>query len=124
MASARARIEVLPYDIRLREPEGIHNVLIGQVRGDRGERFRFFLMVNRNAPARIPGVPGYRFYGPHHAIMGPGLEGGALAKTDVLLVTIEPGDDSRAQRQERSLILSAIEDGVCKTQTQHACPGP
>lgn len=124
MAGARAGIEALPYDIRLREPRGIHNVLIGTVLGERGERFRFFLMVNRNAPARIPGVPGYRFYGPHHAIMGPGLEGGALANTDVLLVTVEPGDDSRAQRQERSMILSAIEKGVCRRQTQHACPGP
>ena len=53
MAAARAGIEALPYEIRLLEPRGVENVLIGKVHGSLGETFRFFLFVNRNAAARL-----------------------------------------------------------------------
>jgi hypothetical protein len=121
MAAARAGIEALPYEIHLREPRGVQNVLIGKVHGGLGETFRFFLFVNRNAAPRIPGVPGYGFHGPHNRILNRGLEGGALANTDVMLETIGRRGETRAQEKERFDILLAVEETVCLRQTGEAC---
>lgn len=122
MAAARAGIEALPYEIHLREPPGIHNVLIGKVFGSRGETFRFFLFVNRNAPAHLPGVPGYGFHGPHHRTLDHGLEGGALANSDVMLDTISKRGETKAQERERFDVEFAVEETVCRRQTGRACP--
>jgi hypothetical protein len=122
MAAARAGIEALPYEIQLREPAGVRNVLIGKVYGSLGETFRFFLFVNRNAAAHLPGVPGYGFHGPHNRILNHGLEGGALANTDVMLETIGRRGETRAQENERFDIGFAVEDTVCLRQTGKICP--
>ena len=122
MAAARAGIEALPYDIDLREPPGVANVLIGRVHGSLGETFRFFLFVNRSAARRLPGVPGYGFHGPHGRILNRGLEGGSLGNTDVILFTISRRGESKAQVNERYDIQFAIEDGVCLRQTGEVCP--
>ena len=122
MAAARAGIEALPYEIRLLEPRGVENVLIGKVHGSLGETFRFFLFVNRNAAAHIPGVPGYGFHGPHNRILNPGLEGGALANTDVMFSTVGRRGETKAQERERFTILFAVEETVCLRQTGKACP--
>jgi hypothetical protein len=122
MAAARAGIEALPYDIRLREPASVKNVLIGKVHGSLGETFRFFLFVNRGAAAHIPGVPGYGFHGPHNRILDRGLEGGALANTDVILATVSRRNETKAQENERYDIEFAIEDTVCLRQTGEVCP--
>jgi hypothetical protein len=124
VAAARAGIEALPYEIRLREPAAVANTLIGRVFGSRGETFRFFLFVNRNAPARIPGVRGYGFHGPHHRILNRGLEGGALANTDVLLSTTPRRGLSRAQENEQYDVLIAVEETVCLRQLGRPCPAP
>jgi hypothetical protein len=122
MAAARAGIEALPYDIRLREPAAVKNALIGKVHGSLGETFRFFLFVNRNAATHIPGVPGYGFHGPHDRILNRGLEGGALANTDVMLTTVSRRGESKAQVNERYDIEFAVEETVCLRQTGEACP--
>jgi hypothetical protein len=122
MAAARAGIEALPYDIDLREPPTVANVLIGRVHGSLGETFRFFLFVNRNAAARLPGVPGYGFHGPHDRILDRGLEGGSLGNTDVIFFTVYRRGESKAQINERFDIEVAIEDGVCLRQTGRTCP--
>lgn len=124
MAAARAGIEALPYEIRLREPRGVRNVLIGKVHGSLGETFRFFLFVNRSAAKRLPGVPGYGFHGRQGRILNRGLEGGALGNTDVLLTTVPRRGESRAQMNERFAIELAIEETVCLRQTGAACPAP
>jgi hypothetical protein len=120
--AARAGIEALPYDIAMREPPDVHNVLIGKVHGRLGETFRFFLFVNRNAAAHLPGVPGYGFHGPHNRILNHGLEGGALANTDVMLSTIRRRGETRAQESDRYKIEFAIEDTICERQTGEPCP--
>lgn len=107
----------------LREPPDVHNVLIGKVHGTLGETFRFFLFVNRNAPAHLPGVPGYGFHGPHGRVLNHGLEGGALANTDVMLKTASRRGETRSRENERYDIEFAIEDTVCKRQTRKALPG-
>ncbi|MGV1047540.1 MAG: hypothetical protein ACOYD4_03315 [Solirubrobacterales bacterium] len=122
MALARAGIEALPYDIRLREPRDAQNTLIGKVRGGLGESFRFFLFVNRGAAKRLRGVPGYGFHGPHNQILDRGLEGGALANTDVMISTVGKRGETRAQENERYDILLAVEETVCRRQTGAACP--
>lgn len=122
MAAARAGIEALPDAIRLREPRGVKNVLIGKVHGSLGETFRFFLFVNRSAAAHIPGVPGYGFHGAHNRILNRGLEGGALANTDVMFSTVGRRGETRAQENERFDILFAVEETVCLRQTGKACP--
>lgn len=117
LAAARAGIEALPYAIRLRQPQRPPSTLIGLVAGARGERFRFFLFVNRSAARRIPGEPAYRFdEGPH------GLEGGPLARTDAFLNTPPKRGETRAQRRERGRILAAVKDTVCLRQTGSRCP--
>jgi hypothetical protein len=122
VAAARAGIEALPYKIRLREVPGVNNILIGKVFGSLGETFRFFLSVNRNAAAHLPGVPGYGFHGPHNQILDHGLEGGALANSDVLLQTIGKRGETKAQENERLEIALAVEETVCRRQTGKACP--
>jgi hypothetical protein len=122
VAAARAGIEALPYEIHLREPPGVHSVLIGKVHGNLGETFRFFLFVNRDAPAHLPGVPGYGFHGSHHRILDRGLEGGALANSDVMLETISRRGETKAQEHERHGIEFAVADTVCLRQTGRACP--
>jgi hypothetical protein len=122
MAAARAGIEALPYDIDLREPPGVANVLVGRVHGSLGETVRFFLFVNRNAAKHLPGVPGYGFHGPHDRILNRGLEGGSLGNTDVIFFTVYRRGESKAQINERFDIGFAIEDDVCRRQTGKVCP--
>lgn len=122
MALARAGIEALPYGIQLREPWDAQNTLIGKVRGSLGETFRFFLFVNRSAAGKLRGAPGYGFHGPHNRILNRGLEGGALANTDVMLSTVGRRGETRAQQNERYAILIAVEETVCLRQTGKSCP--
>ncbi len=124
MAAARAGIEALPYTIRLRQPRGVESVLIGRVLGSLGETFRFFLFVNRRAPAHIRGVPGYGFHGRRHRILNRGLEGGALANTDEMFNTIPRRGETTAQEAERDEVVSAVEETVCLRQTGAPCPAP
>lgn len=113
-AAARAGIEALPYAIDLRQLRRPRNTLRGRVRGRRGERFRFYLFVNRDAAARIPGDPGYRL---DESV----VEGGPLANTDALFAPLPHRGYSRAQRRDRRRILAAIEDTVCRRQTGRRC---
>lgn len=122
LAAARAGIEALPHEIRLREPPGVENTLIGKVRGSLGETFRFFLFVNRSAAARIPGVPGYGLHGHQHRILNSGLMGGELGNTDVMLATVPRRNETKAQEREHYGILIAVEETVCRRQTGKACP--
>jgi hypothetical protein len=122
MALARAGIEALPYEIDLRQPPGVKSTLIGKVQGSRGESFRFFLFVNRGAAKHLRGVPGYGFHGPHDQILDPGLMGGELANTDVILATVPRRSETKAQEREHFEILIAVEDTVCLRQTGRVCP--
>ena len=113
-AAARAGIEALPYAIHLTQPRRPRNTLIGWVRGRRGERFRFYLFVNRPAARHIRGDHGYR-------LDEATLEGGPLANTDYLFATPPRRGDSIAQRRERARILAAVKDTVCRRQTGTRC---
>jgi hypothetical protein len=121
LAAARAGIEALPYRIRLRQPPGVKNTLIGKVRGSLGETFRFFLFVNRDATARLRNVPGYSAHGPGNTLPGPGLTGGPLANTDVMFSSVPRRTDTKAQRRERRKILAAVEATICLRQTGAPC---
>lgn len=119
---ARAGIEVLPYEIHLRQPGGVKNALVGKVFGGLGETFRFFLFVNRGPAARLPHVPGYGFHGRHNKIPNRGIEGGALANTDAMFATVGKRHETAAQENERYAILYAVEETVCLRQTGASCP--
>jgi hypothetical protein len=124
LAAARAGIEALPYAIRLREPRGVENTLIGKVRGSLGETFRFFLFVNRGAAPRIPGVPSYGFHGGHSRIPNRGLEASQLGNTDVIVATVPKRSATEAQEREHYKILGAVEKTVCVRQTGKPCQAP
>jgi prolipoprotein diacylglyceryl transferase len=124
LPAARAGIEALPYEIHLREARGVKNTLIGKVLGSRGESFRFFLFVNRDAAAHLRHVPGYGFHGKRHRIPNRGLEGGALANTDVIFSTAPRRGSTKAQEDEQYTILAAVEETVCRRQTGEPCPAP
>jgi len=113
LAAALAEIEALPYEIGLRVLAS-QNTIIGNVRGSLGERFRFYLFVNRSAPRRLGGVPEFD---------RDALKGGRLAHTDALLLTPPRRSDTKAQRHERRRILTAVADSVCLRQTGERCPG-
>jgi len=118
--AALEAIKALPYEIHTRvivEQE----VLIGGVHGNLGERFRFYLFVNRRAPRRLDGDPTFELRGPHYGFH-IGLEGGRLANTDELWSTLPRRTDSRAQKRERRRILRAVADTVCVRQTGAPCP--
>jgi hypothetical protein len=118
--AALGGVEALPYeiDVRVIVDQG---VLIGRVHGGRGERFRFYLFVNRKAPRHLDGDPTFELHGPHYGFH-IGLEGGKLANTDELWSTVPRRTDSKSQKRERRLILRAVADTVCVRQTGAPCP--
>ncbi len=119
--AARGGVEALPYEIHTRVIVE-QGVLIGRVHGNLGERFRFYLFVNRRAPRHLAGDPSFELRGPHYGFH-IGLEGGKLADTDELWSTVPRRTDSRAQKGERRRILAAVADTVCVRQTGAPCPG-
>lgn len=110
-AAARAGIEALPFAIAIRGLRS-ENALIGKVRGSRGERFAFYLFVNRKAPRRLGGAPGFEL---------SRLEGAGLAKTDELWSTVPGHKWTRGQRRERERVLSAVANAVCRRQIGSTC---
>ena len=88
------------------------STLIGTVHGRLGETFRFYLFVNRRAPARLDGVPNFDLRR---------LEGGRLAKTDEPRWTPPGHRYTTAQRRERRRILDAVANTVRQRQTGGAC---
>lgn len=117
--AAREGVEALPYEIHIRVIVD-QGVLIGRVHGDLGERFRFYLFVNRRAPRRLDGDPNFELRGPHYGFH-IGLEGGKLADTDELWSTGPRRADTKAQKQERRRIIRAVADTVCVRQTGIPC---
>jgi hypothetical protein len=110
-AAARAGIEALPFAIEIRGLRS-ENVLIGRVRGKLGENFVFYLFVNRKAPRRLDGAPGFELRN---------LEGGKLADTDELWSTAPGRGWSKGQVRERRRILRAVGNTVCRRQTGATC---
>lgn len=120
LEAARKGIDALPFEIRLRTPRGVGSVLIGKVRGNFDETFRFFLFVNRPAAKRLPGVPGYEVRGPGGNIH-PGLEGGRLANTDFMLATLPGAGYTKNQKRDRRRILALVAHTICLRQTGKSC---
>jgi hypothetical protein len=120
LEAARRGIEALPYKIRLRTPPGVENALIGKAFVAGGKSFRFFLFVNRSAPKRLPGVPGYEVRGPNGSIH-PGLVGGRLANTDVMFATVPGPGLTRLQKYRRQQILADVAKTICLRQTGAPC---
>jgi hypothetical protein len=110
-AAARAEIEALRFEIEIRGLRS-ENALVGKVRGRLGERFVFYLFVNRKAPRHLGGAPGFELNG---------LDGGSLAKTDELWSTAPGRGWTRGQKRERERVLTAVADTVCRRQTGSTC---
>lgn len=121
-AAAREGVEALHYKIDVRELRS-QNAMIGHVRGSLGEKFTFYLFVNRKAPRRLGGVPAFELRGPHYGFHA-GLEGGKLANTDELWSTVPVRKWTRGQKRERKRILGAVASTVCVRQTGSPCPAP
>jgi hypothetical protein len=121
VADARAAIEELGYPIRLDEFAGEKGVLVGRVHGSLGERFPFFLFVNRSAPRRMPGVPDYPgFLGEaphHHGLAGGGLVDGYIFGSREVPVKGE----SKAQFRQQSNIEIEVEEALCNQATGEDC---
>jgi len=120
VANARAAIEALPLPIRLEEPAGERGVLVGRVHGSLGERFAFFLFVNRSAPRKMPGVAGYPgFVGPgdENGLLGGGLVEGYVFGSREL----PRRGESKAQFKEQSRIEGAVEEALCVQATGEGC---
>jgi hypothetical protein len=120
VANARAAIEALGYPIHLEEPAGEHDVLVGRVRGSLGERFAFFLFVNRGAPKKMPDVPGY----PGFMELGNerGLAGGGLVEGYVFgSREIPRRGESKAQFKQQSNIELEVEEALCQQATGEGC---
>lgn len=112
-AAARAGIEALPFHIEIRGLRS-KNAMVGAVHGSRGERFVFYLFVNRKAPRRLDGVPAFN---------RRALAGGRLAETDELWSTRPGRGWTAAERHDRERILRAVGNTVCRRQTGKLCPG-
>jgi hypothetical protein len=121
-AAAREGVGALPYKIDVRGLRS-QNAMIGHVRGRLGEKFAFYLFVNRKAPRRLGGVPAFELRGPHYSFHA-GLEGGKLANTDELWSTVPIRKWTRGQKRERKRILNAVASTVCVRQTGSPCPAP
>jgi hypothetical protein len=123
VANARAAIEALGFPIHLEEPEGEKNVLVGRVHGSLGERFAFFLFVNRGAPAEMPDVPGYPGFGRPGGLLGGGLaedrdeSGGYVFGSREL----PRRGESKAQFRQQSHIEFEVEEALCMQATGEYC---
>lgn len=113
-AAAREGVEALPYKIDIRGLRS-KNAMIGTVRGRLGEKFTFYLFVNRTAPRHLGGVPNYELRG---------LVGGKLANTDELWSTVPGRKWTKGQKRERKRILGAVANPICLRQTGSPCPAP
>ena len=115
LAAARRAIEKLPYRIDLREPPGVHGVLVAQLHGKRGETSQLFLFVNRSPPTHLPGMPDFHGY-------SESLTGGSL--TDhyaTASVEFRKHGESRAQYRERFHVELEVEEALCKQAMGEAC---
>ncbi len=121
-AAARGGVEALPYAIDIRGLQS-ENAMFGKVRGGLGEKFVFYLFVNRKAPRRLGGVPAFELRGPHYGFHA-GLEGGRLAKTDELWSTVPGRKWTKGQKREQKRILGAVASTVCVRQSGSPCPAP
>jgi hypothetical protein len=118
IANARAAIEALGFPIVLIEPEEEKGVLVGRVHGSLGERFAFFLFVNRSAPQRMKDVPGSPGFGPQ----GGGLLGGTLVDGYIFgSREIPRKGESKRQFQQQSHIEIEIEEALCMQATGEDC---
>ena len=117
IANARAAIEVLGFPIVLSEPEEERGVLVGRVHGSLGERFAFFLFVNRSAPKRMKDVPGYPGFGPPR-----GLAGGTLVDGYIFASREVPrkGESERQFRQQSHIEIE-VEEALCLQATGEDC---
>jgi hypothetical protein len=122
VANARAAIEALGHPIQLEEPASEKNVLVGRVHGSLGERFAFFLFVNRGAPKKMPGVPGYPGFGPPG-----GLAGGVLVEKEAeggyifFSREVPRRGETKAQFKEQSKIEIDVEEALCEQATGEGC---
>jgi hypothetical protein len=120
VANARGAIEALGYPIRFEEPAREKNVLVGRVHGRLGERFAFFLFVNRGAPRKMPDVPGY----PGFMELGNegGLAGGGLVEGYIFgSREIPRRGESAAQFKQQSNIELEVEEALCRQATGESC---
>jgi uncharacterized delta-60 repeat protein len=123
VANARAAIEALGYPIHLEEPAGEPGVIVGRVHGSLGERFAFFLFVNRGPPKKMPGVPGYPGFGPP-----AGLAGGTLVEKEGEEGHYAFGSretprrgETKAQFKQQSKIQFDVEEALCEQATGEGC---
>lgn len=120
MANARQAIEALGLPIGLTEPEEERGVLVGRVRGSLGERFAFFLFVNRSAPARMKDVPGYPGF--HGQNRRGGLLGGTLVDGYIFGSRETPRKgETKRQFQQQSHIEIEVEEALCMQATGELC---
>jgi hypothetical protein len=120
VANARVAIEALDDPVALEEPPGYPGVLVGRVQGSLGERFAFFLFVNRSAPPRMEGVPGYPGFGEGRS--KGGLLGGGLVDGYVFGSRELPRrGETKAQFKEQSKIESDVEEALCMQATGEGC---
>jgi len=115
LAAARRAIEKLPYPIDLREPAGVHGVLIAHLRGKHGEVSRLFVFVDRPPPTHLPGVPDFHGYSEI-------LTGGSVTENYATAsVEFRKRGESRAQYRERIHIEVEVEQALCEQATGEAC---
>jgi hypothetical protein len=120
VANARAAIEALGFPIALTEPEGEQGVLVGRVHGSLGERFAFFLFVNRSAPKKmqdVPGYPGFMGEAPHDGLAGGGLVDGYIFGSR----EVPRKGESKEQFQQQSHIELEVEEALCVQATGEDC---
>lgn len=115
LAAARRAIERLPYPIDLREPPGVHGVLVAHLHGKHGETSQLFVFVDRSPPTHLPGMPDFHGY-------SESLTGGSV--TDhyaTASVEFRKRGESRAQFRERFHIEIEVEEALCRQAIGEAC---
>jgi hypothetical protein len=118
IANARSAIEALGLPIVLNEPDEEEGVLVGRVHGSLGERFAFFLFVNRSAPQRMRDVPGYPGFGPGVG----GLAGGTLVDGYIFgSREIPRKGESKRQFDQQAHIEIEVEEALCMQATGEDC---
>ena len=92
-------------------------MLVGRVHGSLGERFSFFLFVNRGAPERMEDVPGYPGFGPPGGLAGGTLVDGYIFGSR----EIPRRGESKRQFRQQSHIEIEVEEALCLQATGEHC---
>jgi hypothetical protein len=107
--AAKVAINKLPYHISVKEDPVNDDVIVGQVHGNLGESFDFYVIVGRSIPNNLKNA------------IGSSLEATSLSERYSFLSPIGESGRSAAQKADEINISLAVQEALCLQATDAPC---